>query len=451
MKKIIDHFDWIPQDKCIPDVIILRSNFWGIGGTMKSAYSGLVVVVILAVGLTGCEGGVVNLDVVQDAVQDVADSVEDVSEATPFDWCDGAAPDAACYAARRAPQSDNIILAKAITDRYIDVYPALSLGWTWENTVLMTGIYELYRVTREARYLDYMKAWMGQNIEVGYLMWSSDSTSPALIAAFLFIETGEDKYREVVLDALDYVDNYVTRTEDGGINHWGQAEYPGATLWLDTLFMVGTMLTRWGEFTDDVGPLDEMSDQIEVFTRHLQSKDDGLYVHAWGYNKPVDTEIYWGRGNGWVSAAGFDYLRARRNRGENTDVIAEVALTSQAFAATQVQDQATGLWWIVLNRPNEAYLETSTAALFAYGMARGWRYAYLDDQYLPVIARAMAGIRATLTKDDLERPVVSNVSGPTEAGTFEYYASLPVKDDLGYGVGSVLLALVETSGLPLVE
>lgn len=366
-----------------------------------------------------------------------------------FDQCDGQWPDAECYAATRDPGSDNIALASDILDRYIDEYPAGGLGWTWEATVLMTGVYELFRVTGEERFFQYMKDWMDANLEVGYFMWSSDSTSPALMAAFLYMETGEEKYRAVVLDALNYVENVVTRTDDGGINHWGIAEYPGATLWLDTLFMVGTMLTRWGEFTDDAAPLDEMGLQISVFSDRLQS-DGGLYVHAFNYNKPVDSDIYWGRGNGWVSAAGFDYLRARLVRGE-TDEVALDALVRQAEAARVAQDQGSGLWWIVLNRPDETYLETSTAALFAYGMARGWRYGLLGDEYLPVIDRAIDGIRATITTDDEGRPVVSNVSGPTEAGTFEYYAGLPVKDDLGYGVGTVLLALVETSGVPGIE
>jgi len=40
------------------------------------------------------------------------------------------------------------------------------------------------------------------------------------------------------------------------------------------------------------------------------------------------------------------------------------------------------------------------------------------------------------------------VSAATEAGTFDYYKGVKVADDLAYGVGAVLLALVETSGLP---
>jgi unsaturated rhamnogalacturonyl hydrolase len=365
----------------------------------------------------------------------------------PYDWCGGRVPDAGCYAERRTPPGDAIALARAIADRYIEVYPAAGLGWTWEATVLMAGMYELYRATRDARYLGYMKDWMDADIASGYVMWSSDSMSPAQTAAYLYMETGDPKYKVVVDDAFHYLDEVATRTEDGGINHWGVAEFPGATLWLDSLFMFGELMTRWGEFAPDPARLDEYGEQFRVFTKHLQS-EGGLYVHAYGYGKPVDTDIYWGRGNGWIAASGYDYLRARRNRGE-ADAEVEAALAKQAKAIAATQDPATGKWWIVLNRPGETYLETSTGALFAYGLARGWRYGYLGDEVLPVIARAIDGVRAGLTMDAGGRPVVSGVSVGTEAGTFDYYASLPVADDLGYGVGAVILALVETAGIPL--
>lgn len=363
----------------------------------------------------------------------------------PMDFCDGVPPDADCYSRVRDPAGPNIALAGEILDRYIELYPVETLGWEWEATVLMTGVYELYRVTGQQEYLDYMADWMDYNIQGTPFMWSSDSASPALIAAFLYFETGDEKYRDIVFLAFDYLENFVTRTEDGGLNHWGAADIPGPTLWLDTLFMVGTMLTRWGEFIDDSAPLDEMALQIQVFTNRLQSSG-GLYVHAFNWSSEIDTDIYWGRGNGWVCAAGFDYVRARIIRGE-IDPVAEDALKRQAAAAVTVQDQETGLWPIVLNRP-ETYLETSTAALFAYGMARAWRYGILGDEYLSHVHSAMQGVISTITYDEQDRPVVSNVSGPTEAGTLEYYTGLPLLDDLGYGVGTVLLALVETSGLP---
>ena len=373
----------------------------------------------------------------------IAEAGADLAAQPPFDWCDGLPATPACYASRRDPAGEQVSLARAIADRYLDVYPPADWPWTWEMAVAGVGFYELYRVTGEARYLQALKDWIDHHRQAGYDIVNSDTCSPVQSAVFLYMQTGDPAYRAVVDDGLAYLDQVATRTPQGGLNHWGAS--PNATLWVDSLFMFGGLLTRWGEFVPDAARLDQMGGQFRIFTELLQSAG-GLYVHAYNWAS-VDDSIYWGRGNGWVAAAGYDYLRARRDRGE-ADPEVEAALAKQASAILATQDAASGQWWIVLNRPGETYLETSTGALFAYGLARGWRYGYLGDEVLPAIRRAVQGVTGALTRDDQDRPVVSGVSAGTSAGGFAYYKGIPVKDDLGYGVGAVLLALIETSGLP---
>jgi rhamnogalacturonyl hydrolase YesR len=363
----------------------------------------------------------------------------------PLDFCDGTAPGTGCYARKRSEYSENAVLARAIADRFIAKYPVTGLDWNWEETVLMFGLHELFRVTGDTRYRDYYRAWIDRHIVAGYNIHSSDTCSPALLAALLHIEFGEAKYKAVVDDALDYLDNRALRTRHGGLNHLGTSESFGRTLWVDSLFMFGEFLTRWGEFTGDETRLDMIGEQFRIFTDVLQS-DGGFYVHAWGWAGDVDTDIYWGRGNGWVTASGYDYLRARLVRGEDdSEVLA--ALKKQVAAIIETQDAASGMWWTVLNRPGETYLETSAGALFAYGMARAYRYGLLDDSVLPVIEKAMEGVRSRILPDENGKPKVTGVSGPTTAGTFSDYKNVKVADDLGYGVGAVILSLLETSGL----
>ena len=369
------------------------------------------------------------------------------TSAQPYDYCTDRPPDAACYAAKRAPLSDNMALARAIADRYISEHPPATQKWDWGPTVQMFAFSELYRVTGDATYQQYYKQWMDAQIAQGYAIHSSDTCAPALIAAILSMQLGGEQYHVVVNDALDYLDHRALRTAQGGINHLGDSRVLGVTLWLDSLFMFGNLLTRWGEFAPDPARLDMMGGQFRIFTELLQSPS-GLYVHAYGYKPKVDTDIYWGRGNGWVTAAGYDYLRARLGRGED-DPLVQQALRNQVNALVELQDQDTGLWWTILNRPGETYLETSAGALFAYGMARAYRYGFLDAAVLPVVAKAMHGVRSRIVNDDQGRPVVTGVSLGTSAGTFQYYKSIATGDDINYGVGAVLLSLIETSGLPL--
>ncbi len=44
--------------------------------------------------------------------------------------------------------------------------------------------------------------------------------------------------------------------------------------------------------------------------------------------------------------------------------------------------------------------------------------------------------------------MVTDISGQTDPGTFERYAAVQLYEDRDFGVGAVILALIETSGLP---
>lgn len=366
----------------------------------------------------------------------------------PFDYCGSKPPDAACYAEKRDPGSDQVSLAMAIADKQLELHPADTLAWDWEEAVMLVGLDELYRVTGRAAYLDYLQAYCDHHIAQGYEMISSDTAAPAQAALAVYRETGEEKYRLVVEDALHYLYEEALRTEQGGINHLGTSDLLGITLWVDSLFMFGNLLTHWGELEDDQPALDEFVFQFDLFSELMQ-EEPGWFKHAWGWSGPQDDDVYWARGNAWVTAAGYEHLRARQVRGERIESIeASLARQVQAIMASQAE---SGLWWNIPNRPGEIYEETSASALFAYALARAWRYGLAGDEVLPVIARAMAAVEDRIETDEQGRPVVTGVSGPTTAGTFDMYALVPLEDDLGYGLGAVILALVETAGLPLPE
>lgn len=340
--------------------------------------------------------------------------------------------------------SENVILAKAIADKFIDLHPVEELRWDWEAAVLMLGVLETHLVTGDAAYLDYPKAWMDHHIDAGYSIGHSDSCVPAGLAVILLDLTGDTKYQAVIDDAMTYMQEDAVRSEQGGLSHLGTMDY--ATLWVDSLFMFGNVLFRLGELFDDDAALDFYGDQFRIFTEALQD-DSGFYKHADQWFTPQTEGVYWGRGNGWVLVAGAMYLRVRALRGETDDAVHD-AVSALVAAAMDAQDPDTGLWWTVVNRPGQTYLETSAAALFACGMARLWRIGLAGDEVLSPIHDAMNGVRSMITNDEKGLPVVTGVSGPTTVGTFAEYAAVETVDDVPFGVGAVILALLETSGLP---
>lgn len=370
-----------------------------------------------------------------------------VSGKLPFDWClPDSPPDADCHASKRDPESESIALALEIALAQIERHPVAEMAWNWEEAVLMVGLAELYDVTGRQEVLDYYKAWMDMHIESGFVMGSSDTCAPAAVAVALYRQTGDPdgRYKAVVERALAYLSEEALRTQEGGISHLGTLDL--RTLWVDSLFMFGGVLYGWGEVSGDTEVLDEYGFQFDLFAQLMQD-DTGFYVHAYNWIMKQTPGVYWGRGNGWVAAAGSMYHRILVNRGEHRPTL-ETALSALLDAARGAQDSETGLWWTIMSRPGEIYLETSAAALFAFGMARSWRYGLVGDEYLDSISLAMHGVLDRIETGEDGKPLVTGISGPTSADKYEEYARVPLEDDLGYGVGAVLLALIETSGLP---
>ena len=372
------------------------------------------------------------------------------SSSTPtyFDYCEPSIPPAECYAERRDPDSDQVMLATDIARRYMNEHPPEMELWDWTSGVLMFALTELYRVTGDTEVRRYYEAYLDHHIDVGYDLFWSDSCPPALTALALLREEDNPDYRQVVEDVLNYLQT-VPRTADGGINHLGPdlAEAPWLAIWIDSLFMFGMVLNRHGEAAEDAAALALMSEQLGIFSDVLQD-EAGLFVHADSWATPFDTDIYWGRGNGWVTASLADYLRIRFLRNER-DEDADRMFRNQVASVIATQDTETGLWWTVLNRPGEGdnYQETSAAALFAYGIARAYRYDILGDEELAVAKDAVEAVKGAVDTDELDRPFVTNISVGTNPETFEGYVSVAVEDDVSYGVGAVILALIETSGL----
>ena len=99
------------------------------------------------------------------------------------------------------------------------------------------------------------------------------------------------------------------------------------------------------------------------------------------------------------------------------------------------------------------YLEASGSALFTYGLARGYRYGTLGEAERDRALLGIEGVKGTIRMDE-DGPVVTQVSLATDPwplrdpnGHGAGYLDVPLGEDVNYGVGAVVLALIETSGL----
>jgi unsaturated rhamnogalacturonyl hydrolase len=355
-----------------------------------------------------------------------------------------------CYIEKRDPDSEQVQLATDIALRYIENHPFEDELWDWRSGVLMYALTELYRLTGDERLHDYYQSWLDYRIQQGYDMVWSDSCPPTITTVVLHDEMAEDRYQQVIDDTFDYLDNVAPRTEEGGISHNGVLGNT-PSVWLDSLFMFGMVLNKYGELFDDEERLQMASDQIQIITGLLQD-DDGFMRHAtdWpGY----DETIHWTRGNSWVVAALSDYLRVLVRRGAS-DAAVENVFKKHVAAILSAQDES-GLWQTVMSHREEPgnYLETSGSALFTYGLARGYRYGTLGEAERDRALQGIEGVKGMIRMDE-DGPVVTGVSLATDPwplrdpnGYGAGYLDVPLGEDVNYGVGAVVLALIETSGL----
>jgi unsaturated rhamnogalacturonyl hydrolase len=123
------------------------------------------------------------------------------------------------------------------------------------------------------------------------------------------------------------------------------------------------------------------------------------------------------------------------------------------IAVALVQDEATGLWWQVLDqggRPGN-YLEASGSCMVVYAIAKGVRNGYLDQSWLPIATRGFKGLLNHLVtiddKGQIDLHGICSSAGlggnPYRDGSFEYYVSEPIATNDLHGVGAFILAAIE--------
>jgi unsaturated rhamnogalacturonyl hydrolase len=355
------------------------------------------------------------------------------------DWCAETPPDAACFRAKRPVDDVHVVAAADLAADFMRRHRAQDLSWGWEDGVFLIALTELHRLTADPAIEDYLRSYLDHHVAQGIAIEVSDDCPPIAAAVYL------GGYETAVGDLNRYLDEEALRTPDGLLNHNGVLSLIPPSAWLDSLFMFGLPVLRQVEFGGRADALDLYGEQFRGFMSILQHQS-GLLQHADDHWINAQEEgVFWARGNAWVTAAGADYLRLMRNA-ERVDEVAETALKKQINALLQRQD-ASGLWWTLLSHPGEFYLETSASALIAFGLARAWRYGLVGDEVLAPVRRAVSAVQAKIERRS-DALIVTGISGPTMAGTKATYAAVALREDISFGVGAVILALIERAGLP---
>ncbi len=323
--------------------------------------------------------------------------------------------------------------------------------WDWPQGVGLFGLTNMQRTYKDTRFDEFFAAWFSRNFEIGLPSRNVNTTAPFLTLLDYANRTNNDAYlQECEVHARWIVEN-LPRTRDGGFQHVTSAiggdrqavRLNEGQLWIDTLFMTILFINAYGQSTKNREYVDLAVQQVLVHIKYLYERTNGLFHHGWSFVRN-DTfgGVYWCRGNAWFTLGITEFLDQSEALPLDDGVRQYVIDTFKSqVASLATLQRPSGLWTTVLDDPT-SYEEVSGSAGIAAGIYRGCNLGILDNKYLEVADRAIAGICKQIGDDG----TVGGVSAGTAIGMdVDFYKEIIVRP-MAYGQALVLIALVEALG-----
>lgn len=297
--------------------------------------------------------------------------------------------------------------------------------WSYQQAVVWLGMMRLWYGTGDARYYAYVKHQVDRLVDKDgniatykpgeYCL--EDVLGGRVLLELYEVELDSRYYKAAV--RLREQLNDQPRTAEGIFCH--ELRYPHQ-VWLDGMYMAMPFWAHYARLFHEDSVFDDIAHQFAVTERHVRDPATGLLYQGWDESGSENGAVKTGdatgshspnfraRAMGWYGMALVDALEYFPAGHPGRDTLLAI-LGRYATAICRVQDRATGLWWNVVDKPEQAgnYYEAPASAMLMYTLARGARKGYL----------------------------------PEVNGTYAHYTG----EQLGYneprGVGAVMLAGVE--------
>ncbi|WP_238162406.1 glycoside hydrolase family 105 protein [Cohnella sp. AR92] len=323
---------------------------------------------------------------------------------------------------------------KQTIDRVVAYTFGMDLTWDWPGGVAFYGVSRAFEATGEPAYLERMAAWVEEYIEAGLPGWTVNACAMGHMLLTLYEQTKEQKYLDILLSKVDYLENRALRFGDRVLQHTvsSKNDFP-EQCWADTLFMAAYFMLRVGVTLGEKRLVDDALHQFYWHIHYLQDENTGLWYH--GYNhiqKDHMSGMYWARANAWAA-----YTMSRAAKGLPEGYLYPPmmhiwsSLRDQLAAIKRLQHE-DGLWGTVLDYP-EAYGEVSATAGIASAMV-----VQGNPLHAKYVQKALGGLRANIADNGR----VLGVSGGTAVmKDIAGYLGIDRKWAQGWGQGLALAFL----------
>ena len=316
----------------------------------------------------------------------------------------------------------------------------------WDNAVYFTGNMEAYRLTGNAKYLEYSDKWARHN------KWSGATGQDPQKWQYKTYGEGQEHvlFADWQVCFQTYADMYAMNPDAYKVARAKQVLGREALMpqndfwwWVDALYMGMPAFSKMYKMTGDEANLDKLYANFKYADDLMFDKDDHLYYRDAKYIYPAHkTEAgkkdFWARGNGWALAGLAKVLADVPETWQHRAALVE-RFRQLAEAVSKCQ-QEDGYWTRSMLDPKQAEgEETSGTALFAYGLLWGMNNGLLDRAvYGAVVDNAWKYLSTVALQADGSVGYVQPIGEKAVRGQ-----KLTAANANNFGTGAFLLAACE--------
>lgn len=167
---------------------------------------------------------------------------------------------------------------EAVVDKVAERTMNMDMTWDWPCGVAYYGITEAYEATGNKKYLDMVKERVDELISLGLPDFTVNTCAMGHVLLTLYKETGDETYKKIIDDKLDYLTNHAMRFGDHVLQHTVSAnnDFP-EQCWADTLFMAAFFMLRAGVMFERPELVEDALNQWYWHIQYLQNERTGLW------------------------------------------------------------------------------------------------------------------------------------------------------------------------------
>jgi len=304
--------------------------------------------------------------------------------------------------------------------------------WGFGEAVAMRALLAAGRVTGDPRYrsfvTDQFARWRSRR---GAQLTYEDHVTPGV--PLLELAAYDRRWMPAASALAELFRTFPRR--NGLMLHRPDLDRWSTHIWVDCLYTDGAFLALWARHSREPTWTDLAAEHVLAYVRVLWDAAADLFVH--GYDAAVckRSPVHWGRGNGWALLGLLDFLQVLPRSHPAWPAVAHI-VERHARALLALQD-ADGHWHTVLDQ-SDTPLESSTAAMMAYGLQVATRLGLAPPQAAKAADRALDAALARLDANG----GLQGTSAATPIGDLTLYAGRPT-GVFPWGQGPMLLALVD--------